>query len=195
MSSLYYRSPLAPDERPDIYIEADEQGLTGLWFVDQVDSRKESGTDGDATKETDAQKDAMLRRLSSPQALEKPEKVADTVLKMAVSWLDLYFSGKVPDFIPPLHPSGSKFQLLVWSYLLDIPYGKTATYGDLAKRAARDLGKKAMSAQAIGGAMGRNPISLIVPCHRVVGAGGKLTGYGGGLWRKEELLEMESQHR
>ncbi len=102
-------------------------------------------------------------------------------------WLDVYFTGREPDFTPPLHPAGSPFRQAVWQLLLEIPYGQTTTYGALAKR----LGGVRMSAQAVGGAVGHNPISIIVPCHRVVGANGSLTGYAGGLDRKIRLLEIE----
>ena len=101
-------------------------------------------------------------------------------------WLDLYFAGKNPDFIPPLAPQGTSFQQKVWDILLTIPYGKTLSYGDVAQRIS-----STMSAQAIGGAVGRNPIGIIIPCHRVIGADGSLTGYGGGLERKRWLLEFE----
>ena len=102
-------------------------------------------------------------------------------------WLDVYFTGREPDFTPPLHPTGSPFRQTVWQLLLEIPYGQTTTYGELAKRL--ECGR--MSAQAVGGAVGHNPISIIVPCHRVVGTNGSLTGYAGGLDRKIRLLEIE----
>ena len=100
-------------------------------------------------------------------------------------WLDLYFAGIVPDFTPKLSPRGTSFRRRVWDVLLTIPYGQTMTYGQIAK--ALGCG----SAQAVGGAVGHNPISLIIPCHRVVGAGGSLTGYAGGVEKKRSLLEME----
>ena len=101
-------------------------------------------------------------------------------------WLDLYFSGEKPDFTPSLAPQGTPFQQRVWEILLAIPYGKTMSYGDVARRFSSK-----MSAQAIGGAVGHNPIGIIIPCHRVIGADGSLTGYGGGLDRKRWLLELE----
>lgn len=101
-------------------------------------------------------------------------------------WLDLYFAGKKPDFLPPLAPKGTAFQQRVWDILLTIPYGKTMSYGDVARRIS-----PTMSAQAIGGAVGRNPIGIIIPCHRVIGADGSLTGYASGLDRKRWLLELE----
>lgn len=100
-------------------------------------------------------------------------------------WLDTYFSGCEPDFTPKLKMRGSNFRKRIWEVLLNIPYGQTMTYGEIA----RTLGVS--SAQAIGGAVGRNPISLIIPCHRVLGAGGKLTGYTGGIDKKTWLLKME----
>ena len=103
-------------------------------------------------------------------------------------WLDLYFSGEKPDFTPTLAPQGTPFQKKVWEILLTIPYGKTMSYGDIARQIS-----PTMSAQAIGGAVGRNPIGIIIPCHRVIGADGSLTGYGGGLDRKRWLLELEGK--
>ena len=113
------------------------------------------------------------------------------ILLETTHWLDIYFSGEVPGFLPPLHPVGTAFRQAVWQILLEIPYGQTATYGGLAARLARERGIPRMSAQAIGGAVGHNPIALIIPCHRVVGADGSLTGYAGGLDRKRKLLELE----
>ena len=105
-------------------------------------------------------------------------------------WLDLYFAGKEPDFMPPLAPVGTTFQQAVWEILRTIPYGGTMTYGAIAKRLEKVTGKR-MSAQAVGGAVGRNPISILIPCHRVIGADGSLTGYAGGLDKKEYLLGLE----
>ena len=109
----------------------------------------------------------------------------------AKRWLDIYFSGREPDFTPPLHPVGSAFQQAVWALLLGIPYGETTTYGTLARKLAEKQGLTHMSAQAVGGAVGHNDISLIIPCHRVVGANGSLTGYAGGIDKKIKLLELE----
>lgn len=108
-------------------------------------------------------------------------------------WFDLYFDGREPDFTPPLHPVGTDFRQQVWNDLLLIPYGETTTYGALAQQMVHRLSKSRMSAQAIGGAVGHNPLSIIVPCHRVVGADGTLTGYAGGIWRKEYLLNLEAK--
>lgn len=106
-------------------------------------------------------------------------------------WLELYFSGREPDFLPPLHLVGTDFQMAVWEILLTIPYGKTTTYGEIAAEIAARQGKTKMSAQAVGGAVGRNPICILVPCHRVVGKSGNLTGYAGGLDMKVALLKAE----
>lgn len=108
-----------------------------------------------------------------------------------IKWLDLYMSGKDPGFYPPLKAEGTPFRQLIWKKLLTIPYGQLVTYGDLAKEAALELGKEKMSAQAVGGAVGHNPIPIIIPCHRVIGAHKALTGYTGGIDVKVALLELE----
>ncbi len=106
-------------------------------------------------------------------------------------WLDIYFSGREPDFTPPLYMKTSEFRKAVWEIMLTIPYGKTMTYGEIAEKIADDRGISRMSAQAVGGAVGHNSISLIIPCHRVVGTDGSLTGYAGGIDRKVRLLQLE----
>ena len=113
------------------------------------------------------------------------------VFYMAERWLDRYFSGREPDFTPPLSMRATAFRRAVWEIMLDIPYGKTITYGEIAERIAEVKGLMRMSAQAVGGAVGHNAISLIIPCHRVVGADGNLTGYAGGIDIKVKLLELE----
>lgn len=142
-----------------ILLAADQTGLTGLWFVGQ--KYFPSFSDGNFFEN------------------ETP------VLTEAKHWLSLYFSGKEPDFLPPLHPQGSSFRQAVWNVLLIIPRGQTMTYGEIARRL------NVRSAQAVGGAVGHNPISILIPCHRVVGSDGSLTGYAGGLARKEWLLHLE----
>ncbi len=114
------------------------------------------------------------------------------VLMHAAACLDVYFQGNEPQISSlVLKPAGTPFQQKVWSYLLEIPYGQTVTYGDIARKLAKDRGIRVMSAQAVGSAIGRNPISILIPCHRVIGSGGKLTGYAGGLNAKQALLELE----
>jgi len=106
-------------------------------------------------------------------------------------WLDTYFGGGVPDFTPALKLNATPFRVAVYDILLTIPYGQTMTYGEIANILAKQRGIQRMSAQAVGGAVGHNPIPIIVPCHRVIGADGSLTGYAGGLDKKTELLKLE----
>ncbi len=146
----------------EMTMESDGKFLTGLWF----DGQKYFGG---------AYKGAREAR-------------ALPVFEDTTKWLDLYFSGQRPDFTPPLLPEGSPFRREVWEVLLSVAYGKTITYGEIAAQLAR--GGKAY-AQAVGGAVGHNPISIIVPCHRVLGKDGSLTGYAGGTDKKRALLEME----
>ena len=148
-----------------ILLAADEIGLTGLWF--------------------DGQK--YFARDLPAERIDR-----DTpILSEARHWLDIYFTGKEPDFLPPLHPMGSAFRQSVWEILLRIPYGQTTTYGEIARQLAEKKGLSPMSAQAVGGAVGHNEISIIIPCHRVVGTNGSLTGYAGGIDRKVKLLKLE----
>ena len=165
-SICHYNSPLG-----GITLACDEERLTGLWF----DGQKYFGS-------------GILKDDPMP---EKAETKKPPVLEQTVKWLDLYFSGQKPDFTPPLHLIGSEFQLAVWKILLEIPYGQTTTYKELAGRIAEQRGIKSMSAQAVGGAVGHNPISIIVPCHRVLGTDGSLTGYAGGIDKKISLLTLE----
>lgn len=148
-----------------ILLAADETGLTGLWF--------------------EGQKYFAL-------CLEKEHNEKEIPLFEEVKrWLDIYFTGKKPDFTVPLHFTGTDFQNEVWKILCTIPYGQTITYGEIAKQLAAKKGWKHMSAQAAGGAVAHNKISIIVPCHRVVGANGSLTGYAGGIDKKVKLLNLE----
>ncbi len=122
-----------------------------------------------------------------PYFIEKPLPIFSETDR----WLDIYFSGKNPDFTPKLHLKVTGFRKMVWDILLTIPFGQTITYGEIASRIAKQRGIPRMSAQAVGGAVGHNPIALIIPCHRVVGANGSLTGYAGGIDKKEQLLRLE----
>ncbi|MCM1064201.1 MAG: methylated-DNA--[protein]-cysteine S-methyltransferase [Eubacterium sp.] len=119
------------------------------------------------------------------------ENNASAVFDRTAEWLDIYFSGRDPGFTPPLSVRGTPFQEEVWAILKTIPYGQVTSYGEIARQIAEKRGIKHMSAQAVGGAVGRNPVAVIVPCHRVVGADGSLTGYDGGLDKKEALLKLE----
>ncbi|WP_296875352.1 methylated-DNA--[protein]-cysteine S-methyltransferase [Thomasclavelia sp.] len=149
-----------------ILLAGDDEGLTGLWF--------------------EGQKYYALY-------LDKENEEKETeILKDAKRWLDIYFSGKEPDFKIPLHFTGTDFQNEVWEILYQIPYGKTMTYGEIANILAKRKGLSRMSAQAVGGAVGHNEISIIVPCHRVVGSQGSLTGYAGGIDKKVALLKLEN---
>jgi methylated-DNA-[protein]-cysteine S-methyltransferase len=124
---------------------------------------------------------------------EKMSKRSDTpVFRAAKEWLDRYFAGEKPGgFEWPLAPVGGEFRQIVWGILSEIPYGEVITYGDIAKRAAAKMNRVSISSQAVGGAVGHNPISILIPCHRVVGANGNLTGYAAGIDKKMKLLELE----
>ena len=149
----------------DILLAADQNCLTGLWF--------------------EGQKYFALHLDKEREEKEIP------VFEKTKEWLDIYFSGKEPDFTVPLRFIGTDFQKEVWKILCSIPYGQTMTYGEIAGKLAEKRGKKSMSAQAIGGAVGHNRISILVPCHRVVGSDGSLTGYAGGIEKKVKLLTLE----
>lgn len=113
------------------------------------------------------------------------------IFKQTVRWLNIYFSGKVPNFTPSLKMQTTPFRKQVWKIMLTIPYGQTMTYGEIATKIARRNGLEKMSAQAVGGAVGHNAIALIIPCHRVIGVDGSLTGYAGGISKKQKLLQLE----
>lgn len=123
--------------------------------------------------------------------IKEEQGKATPVLRKTLDWLDAYFAGKNPGPIPKVKLSGTDFRLMVWEYLKQIPYGETTTYGEIAKLIAKERGIERMSAQAVGGAVGHNPIAILIPCHRVIGSGGQLTGYAGGIQRKEYLLRLE----
>ncbi len=149
-----------------IMMASDGEALTGLWFDGQT---------------------YFADTLSEEHTAKKLP-----VFEQTDHWLDVYFSGKAPDFIPPLNMKATPFRKAVWEILLSIPFGHTMTYGEIAGMIAKQKGLPSMSAQAVGGAVGHNSISLIIPCHRVIGSNGNLTGYAGGLEKKRRLLAMES---
>lgn len=144
---------------------SDGDSLTGLWFVGQKYYGATLGTE--------------YMEANLPIFIETK------------SWLDYYFAGQKPNFTPKLAPMGSEFRQQVWAILQTIPYGSTLTYGEIGAQIAKARGVAKMSAQAVGGAVGHNPISIIIPCHRVLGANSSLTGYAGGIDRKIALLEIE----
>lgn len=122
---------------------------------------------------------------------EESKEMELPVFFQTKQWLDCYFAGKDPGDVPPIHLEGSPFRLSVWKILQEIPYGQVVTYNDIAQKIARQKGLTHMSAQAVGGAVGHNPISILIPCHRVIGSNGSLTGYAGGIAIKEKLLLLE----
>lgn len=147
----------------DITITSNETGITGVRF----------------------------KRQSENEELHDKKYKEVSTIKDAKKWLDIYFSGKNPEFIPAINPAGTEFQKLVWKMLLEIPYGKTTTYGEIARKIAEIKNVSQMSAQAVGGAVGKNPIVIIIPCHRVVGKNGNMTGYAYGIDKKIALLDIE----
>ena len=165
-----YESPIGK-----IFISCNETGLTEVSFVKE---------------------DILADRKNTANA-ENIESIKKniSILTDTKRWLDIYFSGKEPDFTPTLHPMGSPFRQAVWKLLLQIPYGQTTTYGEIARQLEKLQNRPHMSAQAVGGAVGHNGISIIIPCHRVVGTKGSLTGYAGGLDKKMALLELEHANR
>lgn len=160
--SMHYDSPLGM-----LTLAGDAGHITGLWMAGQ----KYFGATASE---------------SLPLKPELPAFVA------ARRWLDAYFAGKRPHLGGlALAPSGSAFRQAVWECLCEIPYGEVTTYGRIAQKVAAKMGRSSMSGQAVGGAVGHNPIAILIPCHRVVGSGGGLTGFAGGVERKAQLLELE----
>lgn len=160
--STHYKSPVG-----DILIASNENSIIGIWIDEQ-------------------------KYIGSTLPKDMTEKDDVPILVEAKKWLDDYFAGKNPKLSRlSLDPIGGEFKQQVWKILLEIPYGKLTTYGNIAKEVAKRMGKDRMSAQAVGGAVGHNPISIIIPCHRVVGTNGSLTGYAGGIDKKIKLLEYE----
>lgn len=158
-----YRSPLGP-----LALAAEDGALVGLWFEGQ-------------------------RHFPASLAATILPVCALPVFRQAAAWLDAYFGGRLPGPVPPVRFEGTPFRRQVWEVLARIPYGSTATYKDVAQEVARLQGRASLAAQAVGGAVGHNPLCLLVPCHRVVGADGSLTGYAGGTGRKRWLLALEER--
>lgn len=159
----HYQSPLG-----GITMSSNGEALTALWF----DSQKQNSC-------------------SLEKEQENLVNTTDHVLKETEKWLNTYFRGIEPNFLPPILFDGTKFQETVWDILLSIPYGEIITYGEIADKIAKVRGLDRMSAQAVGSAVSHNPIALIIPCHRVIGKNGNLTGYAGGIDKKIELLKLE----
>ena len=159
--TAYYASPLG-----GITLASDGENLVGLWFNGQ-------------------------KYFADTLAEEHEERADLEIFNTTYHWLDIYFSGHAPDFTPPLLMRTTSFRKRVWEIMLTIPYGQTMTYGDISRCIARERGLASMSAQAVGGAVGHNSISLIIPCHRVIGSDGALTGYTGGIDKKVRLLQTE----
>ena len=149
----------------DITLASDGNSLTGLWFNGQ-------------------------KYFAATLSIEHKEK-ALPVFEQTAEWLDTYFRGEEPAFTPPLHLQATPFRLAVWEILKKIPYGEVITYKDIAREVAHQSGKASMSAQAAGNAVSHNPVSIIIPCHRIVGTNGSLTGYAGGIQTKIKLLTLE----
>ena len=158
-----------PENFSNMIMNSDGEYLTGLWFEGSRDSSK--------------------------HIINCEEKEIE-IFKETSKWLDIYFSGKVPEFTPKYKINNiTDFRKEVIDIMNLIPFGETITYNDIAEKIAKKRGIKKMSAQAVGGAVGSNPICIIIPCHRVVGKNGKLTGYGGGIKNKEILLEHEQNNK
>ena len=149
----------------EVRLRSDGESLTGLWFVGQVNDVKDN-------RDIEIKDDLPI-------------------FKQVETWLESYFSGEETPITIPLQPKGTIFQERVWKILKEIPYGETMTYGDIAQRIAKEKGVATYSAQAVGQAVGKNPISILIPCHRVLGRNGALIGYAGGVHRKEQLLRIE----
>lgn len=151
----------------EIRLRSDGKSLTGLWFVGQVNDAKDNSD------------------------IEIKDDLP--IFGQVETWLESYFSGEQTPIKIPLQPKGTVFQEEVWKILQEIPYGETMTYGEIAQRIAKEKGVATYSAQAVGQAVGKNPISILIPCHRVLGKNGALTGYAGGVHRKEQLLRIERE--
>ena len=191
MSKRYFCEYTTPENFDDMIMMSDGVSLCSLVFKNSPDVTKKfkcaAGREKDNLSE---EGHAVLLKNVSGSEKEKREDLE--IFEQTRKWLDIYFGGKNPDFLPSLSPGiRTEFCARVSEIMKEIPYGKTTTYGEIAKRIAEEKGIKRMSAQAVGGAVGLNPVCIIIPCHRVLGAKGKLTGYGGGIKNKIGLLRLE----
>lgn len=159
-----YQSPVG-----EILLAADDVGVVGVWFKDEKYYAYCLDKENNTPNET-------------------------PIIKELKRWLDIYFSGRNPDFVPPIHMIGTPFQIEVWNILREIPYGKTTTYSAIAEKIACNRGVARISAQAVGTAVGKNNINLIVPCHRVVATNNSLAGYAGGIDKKIKFLQLEGAY-
>lgn len=164
VTSIYTHNYQSP--LGEIVIASDDTAITGLWLVGQ--------------RHFDIEVEGCIT--------DKDLPIFDEVSR----WLDIYFTGNNPGEIPAVRMNGTPFQLEVWQILQAVPYGKLITYREIAELIAKKRGITKMSARAVGNAVGRNPVSILVPCHRVVGSSGKMTGYAGGIERKVKLLKLEN---
>ena len=174
-----YHSPLG-----EMTMISDGKGLTALSFRGQKYDKTDEVKDTEVLSETAEEDEKTVSKINE-------ENGASAVFAKTEEWLDIYFSECNPGFFPPFSVKGTPFQEEVWEILKTIPYGQVTSYGEIARQIAEKRGIRHMSSQAVGGAVGRNPIAIIVPCHRVVGSDGSLTGYAGGLDKKEALLKLE----
>ncbi len=192
MYSHHYNSPLG-----GMTMTSNGTALTGLWFDENPDSESLIDTDWPVFEDLEEAEGPASEAAKSSPDTESPEATSNQpqdilpVFRDTCRWLDTYFGGEVPDFVPPLEVQDTKFRLEVWDMLKTIPYGQSTTYGKIARAIAEKRGMERMSAQAVGNAVGSNPVVIIIPCHRVLGSDGKLTGYSGGIERKRALLELE----
>ena len=170
--NFYVKQYKTPAAFSDMVMLSDGKALTGLYFKGSPDALK------------------FCDKAEKAETEQKGD--ADTVFKQTEKWLDIYFAGKVPDFIPEFSLDGeTDFQKRIAEIMLEIPYGKSVSYGEIAKIIAKERGAGKMSAQAVGGAVGANRLCIIIPCHRVLGKNDEITGYGGGIENKKALLNLE----
>jgi len=176
---MVYTSFLSP--LGTMFMTSDGHALTGLWFEGQINS---------PFSYSNSQRSIINLKSSYNETLE----LHSLLFQQTIEWLNAYFHGKPLQGMPPLAPNGSDFRKAVWKELLTIGWGQTSTYGEIAKHIGQQRGNQSMSAQAVGNAINHNPISILIPCHRVIGSDGHLTGYAGGIDKKQWLLRHESLH-